>query len=122
MKYIFDIQENFVVSPLLRFFGRIMFSPAILVIASLVSAKPVQSAGVTLFEDNFNSGVMSPEWVTIHPTQWVQDGWLHTKDLDGWPRDSQALVHDRDQNWRDYSFSLDADFVPGTSWENFAVV
>lgn len=32
----------------------------------------------TMFSDNFNTG-MSPEWVSINGTQWVQNGWLHSK-------------------------------------------
>ncbi len=53
-----------------------------------------QSFGNTvLFEDTFDSGTMSPEWVSKAATQWVENGWLHTKDTDGWPRDSMAVVH-----------------------------
>ncbi|MHC5075593.1 MAG: PEP-CTERM sorting domain-containing protein [Planctomycetota bacterium] len=36
------------------------------------------STGV-LFEDNFNSGTMSSEWVTVKPEQWVEDGWLYSQ-------------------------------------------
>ena len=80
------------------------------------------SLGTVLFYDNFDSGSLSSEWKSVWPTQWVKDGWLHTRDINGWPRDSEALVHDGDVNWRNYSVSLTAGFTPGTPWDNFNVL
>lgn len=80
------------------------------------------SSGTVLFYDNFDSGSLASEWKSVWPTQWVQDGWLHTRDINGWPRDSEALVHDGDVNWRNYSVSLTAGFTPGTPWDNFNVL
>ena len=34
--------------------------------------------GAVLFEDHFTEG-MSPEWVSVKPVQWVEDGWLMTQ-------------------------------------------
>ena len=80
------------------------------------------SSGTVLFYDNFDSGFLSSEWISVWPTQWVQDGWLHTRDINGWPRDSEALVHDGDVNWRNYSVSLTAGFTPRTPWDNFNIL
>jgi Ca2+-binding RTX toxin-like protein len=80
------------------------------------------SSGVILFQDNFDSGTLSPEWETIWPSQFVEDGWLHNVDTDDWPRDSEALVHDSDTSWRNYRLSLTADFVNGSPWEQFTVL
>jgi probable HAF family extracellular repeat protein len=64
-----------------------------------------------LFEDNFNTGMWKPQWQSKMCCQWVQDGWLYTQETAGWPRDSMAVVHDGDQNWKDYTLSLKAQFV-----------
>jgi len=80
------------------------------------------SSGTVLFYDNFDSGSLSSEWKSVWPTQWVKNGWLHTRDINGWPRDSEALVHDGDVSWRNYSVSLTAGFSPGTPWDNFNVL
>lgn len=74
-----------------------------------------------LFEDNFNEG-MSSEWVSKAPSQWVSEGWLHSKDTDGWPRDSMAVVHDSDPSWQNYTLSLTADFVPESPWQRICVL
>ncbi len=74
-----------------------------------------------LFADDFDTGVLSAEWVSKEPAQWIQDGWLHTKDTDGWPRDSMAVVHDSDPSWTDYTVAITAEWVPGTPWENFTL-
>ncbi len=79
----------------------------------------------TLFEDDFNSGAWKPEWQSRMCCQWVQDGWLYTLDTDGWPRDSMAVVHDGDQNWRDYTLSLKAQFVENPNFgtiDNFTIL
>jgi hypothetical protein len=75
-----------------------------------------------LFSDDFDSGVASPDWVTRQPGQFVEDGWFHTRDTDGWPRDSLAIVHDGDQTWTDYAVSMKADFADGSPWEMIHVV
>lgn len=73
--------------------------------------------GDILFEDNFDSGSMSPEWVSVDPTQWVEDFWLHTQST--WSRrDSGAVVHDGDPGWTDYTISLKVDPIfNGWDWE-----
>jgi len=45
-----------------------------------------------LFQDNFDSG-MSPSWVSRVPRQWVEGGWLHTKEDGSGPIDSMAVVN-----------------------------
>jgi hypothetical protein len=80
------------------------------------------SSGVILFQDNFDSGTLSPEWETIWPSQFVENGWLHSQDTNGWPRDSMALVHDGDTSWTNYTVSLTADFASGTPWETVGVL
>lgn len=86
-----------------------------------IAVSPAAYATV-LFKDNFDSGTLSPEWVSIACCQWVQDGWMHTKDTNGGARDSEALVHDGDPNWTDYTVSLMAGFVSGTPWEDFNIL
>jgi Ca2+-binding RTX toxin-like protein len=80
------------------------------------------SDGVILFQDNFNSGTLSPEWETIWPSQFVENGWLHNVDNNGGPRDSMALVHDGDTSWTNYTVSLTADFAAGTPWDQFTIL
>ena len=78
------------------------------------------SPGV-LFEDHFDGPNLSPDWKTILPTQWIQGGWMHTRDKDpSSPRNSQAVVHDSDATWTDYTVSLKADFV--ASYRDFTLV
>ena len=62
-----------------------------------------------LFEDHFDSGA-SPQWVSVKPSQWVEDGWFHTQDMvpDDY-RNSDAFVHDGDPLWTDYTLSLKVD-------------
>lgn len=67
-----------------------------------------------LFQDDFEQG-MSNEWVSKMPEQWVEDGWLHNKDTDGWPRDAMAVVHDSDVDWTNYTLSLTVDPLENTS-------
>jgi|GEM_PF-2715535 len=67
-----------------------------------------------LFQDDFESG-MSSEWVSKMPNQWVDNGWLHNQDRDGWPRDAMAVVHDSDSNWTDYTLSLTVDPIENSS-------
>lgn len=80
------------------------------------------ATGELLFEDNFDSGIMSGEWVTKAPEQWVQDGWLYTKDKDGWPRDSMAVVHDSDTSWVNYELSITVDPLETSSWTHANVL
>jgi len=85
---------------------------ACLMWATVASADPI------MFEDHFDNGTMSPEWVSIAGTQWVEDGWLHTQDLDpAWPRESMAVVHKGDTNWTDYTLSLWVDPLEAYGWE-----
>lgn len=79
-------------------------------------------AQAVLFEDSFDGGSMSAAWVSKAPSQWVEDGWLHTKDVDGFPRDSLIVAHDGDPLWQDYRVRLSVDFVAGTPWEHANVV
>ena len=65
-------------------------------------------AQTVLFEDHFDSPVLSPEWVSIRPSQWIQDGWLHTTDT-GPGRDSFAVVQDGNPLWTDYTYEVTAD-------------
>jgi len=99
-----------------------LFRRTVAAILLLVGCAVQSQAETVLFEDNFDSGSMSSEWVSKAPTQWVQDGWLHTKDTDGWPRDSMAVVHDSDSSWTDYKVSFTAQFSPGTPWERFCIL
>lgn len=81
------------------------------------------ATGELLFEDNFDSGTMSDEWLTKAPEQWVQDGWLHTKDTDGWPRDSMAVVRDSDTSWVNYELSITVDpFETDSPWTHANVL
>lgn len=62
-----------------------------------------------LFEDHFESGA-SPEWVSVKPSQYVEDGWFHSHDaVPDFYRDSAAFVHDGDPGWKDYTLSLKVD-------------
>ncbi len=75
-----------------------------------------------LFEDHFSSSTLSAAWESPLPRQRVENGWLHTQDSDGWPRDSIAVVHDGDSAWTDYTVSMTADFADGSPWENFTIL
>jgi VCBS repeat-containing protein len=90
--------------------------------SSDVSIRPFSSNqaphfGKLLFEDNFDASILSPEWQTVEPFQWLANGWLHTRDTNGWPRDSMAVVHDGDKDWSDYVVTVTAGFSPGTPWD-----
>ncbi len=89
---------------------------AVTTIAVLASAG--SAFGTILFEDHFDNGAMSPEWVSKMPSQWVEDGWLHNRDTDGWPRDAMATVHDSDPTWTDYEVSVRIDPLTDTSWDH----
>jgi hypothetical protein len=70
----------------------------------------ISHADTVLFQDNFNTGVMSSEWVSIRGNQWVQNGVLYNQNpVFGAYRDSEALVHDGDMNWTDYTISVKID-------------
>ena len=73
-----------------------------------------------LFEDNFDSGVLSPAWTSKAPSQWVEDGWLHQQDINGWPRDALVETHDSDPAWRDYALHVTVDTLP-SQWEYAAL-
>ncbi|MBM5816276.1 MAG: hypothetical protein FJ083_06725 [Cyanobacteria bacterium K_Offshore_surface_m2_239] len=73
--------------------------------------------GALLFQDSFDHPVLSSDWKTVRASQWIGNGWLHTKDTNGWPRDSEVVVHDGDKSWTNYSISLTAAFTPGTPWD-----
>ncbi|MEB3156241.1 MAG: VWD domain-containing protein [Cyanobacteriota bacterium] len=73
--------------------------------------------GALLFQDSFDHPVLSSDWKTIGASQWIENGWLHTKDTNGWPRDSEVVVHDGDRTWTNYSISLTAAFSPNTPWD-----
>lgn len=75
-----------------------------------------------LFEDHFDGPTPSPAWESRLASQWIEDGWLHTRDTDGGARDSLAIVHDGDRSWTDYTVSLKADFVANSEWRNFTLV
>ena len=70
----------------------------------------LSAESTVLFQDNFNSGTASSEWVLKMCCQWVQDGWFHTKNTEG-PYDSMAIVHDSDQEWRNYKIKLKAQYI-----------
>ncbi len=61
-----------------------------------------------LFEDHFDGPEISPEWVSIRPSQWIENGWMHSMDT-GVGRDSAIVTHDSDISWTDYTFTVDAD-------------
>ncbi len=82
----------------------------------------VQAQDGVLFQDDFESPTLKPEWESIFCCQRIENGWLHIKDIDGWPRDSQVLVHDNDPTWTDYRVSVTADFVNGTPWEHLNIL
>lgn len=68
----------------------------------------VEYDDILLFEDNFDSPALSPEWISIKPSQWIQDGWLHTLDTNP-GRDSFAVVNDGNSMWTDYTYRVTAD-------------
>jgi hypothetical protein len=100
---------------------KILFRAAVLGFL-FYSFSPVVYSSYVAFEDHFD-GAMSPEWVSVEPVQWVEDGWLHTQDdYAHWGRDSSAFVSDGNTHWRDYTFSLRVDPIPtGSSWEDARV-
>jgi hypothetical protein len=89
------------------------------VVASSCGIAPGQTI---LFQDDFDSGTMSPEWVSMHESQWIQDGWMHTRSLIWWPRNSQALVHDSDTTWTDYDLHITAEPVQAGPWQRCDVL
>ena len=93
---------------------RLMFM-AVAIVATAASAG--SALGTILFEDHFDGGVMSPEWVSKMPSQWVEDGWLHNRDTDGWPRDAMATVHDSDPSWTDYEVAVRIDPLTDATWD-----
>jgi hypothetical protein len=83
---------------------------ASIVVASIVLlTMPQNLIAAVLYQEDFSSvgsaASLPDPWVSINPTQWIENGWLHNQDNDGWPRDSQAMIHDNDPTWRDYVLS-----------------
>lgn len=95
---------------------------ATVAVTCLLAAAP--AGAQLLFEDHFDTGSVSPAWVSIGNSQWVQDGWLHVRDNDGPPRDAGALVHDGDKAWTDYQLYIRANFVQSgpMPYDNFAIL
>jgi hypothetical protein len=76
------------------------------------------SFSAIVFEDHFD-GVISGQWVSVEPVQWVEDGWLHTQDdYAHVGRDSSAFVSDGNTSWRDYTLFLKVDPITTGSWED----
>jgi hypothetical protein len=71
---------------------------------------PISPEARVLFQDDFNSGNASPQWVSKICCQWVSSGWYYTQGQ--YDSDSMSLVHDNDPEWTDYTLSITADFVP----------
>ncbi len=107
-------------SALIPISKRTLIALTLAVVTSLTVSKSLY-AGV-LFQDNFNSGEPSSEWVSKGCCQWVDNGWYYTQDTNGWPRDSMAVVHDADHQWQDYKLSLKAQFVQSTIWNTFTLL
>lgn len=89
-------------------------------VAGLMAFGGPGSAAV-LFEDSFEGGTLSPAWDSRLCCQWVEDGWMHTQDQDGWPRESLATVHDGDRSWRNFKVSMQAQFVDIGFVDNFGL-
>ncbi len=68
-----------------------------------------------LYEDTFSYDSSQTElpvpWKSVWPNQWIQDGWLYNHDTDGWPRDSQAVLHDADPSWQNYQFNATVEIL-----------
>ena len=60
---------------------------SLIILPSSATAKP-------LFEDNFDSGIMSPDWIPVNGNAWVHSGWLHVQDTAGGDRGSVVVVPD----------------------------
>ncbi len=66
----------------------------VVALGAVLTGATMVSGEVVLFEDHFDGGTMSPQWVHIRPAQWVESDWLHTKsDGSALGRDSAAFVH-----------------------------
>ena len=103
--------------------ARLICLPALAMLFYCVTGvSPAAAVPNLLFEDSFDNGAMSTDWSEKAPSHWIEDGWLHAKDTDGWPRDSLIITHDRDASWRDYRVRLFVDFVEGTEWEHATIV
>jgi hypothetical protein len=83
---------------------------------------PVALASYVAFEDHFD-GAMSPQWISVEPVQWVEEGWLHTQDdYAHVGRDSSAFVNDGNSSWQDYTLSMRVDPIPTSpDWEDARV-
>ncbi|RJP31102.1 MAG: hypothetical protein C4547_15755 [Phycisphaerales bacterium] len=100
-----------------RFFNR-----AATILACAAAAGQDRGAAQTLFEDHFDDNRMSPDWVSVKPSQWCQDEWLYTRDT-GPGRDSCAVVHDGDPAWTDYTLQMKVDPLPtDPDWEHAFVL
>ncbi|MCF7995880.1 MAG: DUF1080 domain-containing protein [Chromatiaceae bacterium] len=85
-----------------KWFGRAAF----LGILSFVAG--VSSAETVLFEDQFEGPDLSSEWISVLPSQWIQDGWLYSQST-GSPRNSAVITHDGDKAWTDYTIIARVD-------------
>lgn len=97
-----------------------LFKPLSMLIAAIMACSSTMASANILYEEYFEQGpgisAPPPEWQTIHPNQWVENGWLHSADQNGWPRDSEALVHDNDTAWTNYK--LEASVQMLGPWTN----
>jgi hypothetical protein len=66
------------------------------------------NAETVLFEDQFDGPVLSSEWTSLLPSQWIDNGWMHSRSS-GSTRDSLAIAHDGDATWTDYTLRVRAD-------------
>ncbi len=93
-----------------------------LFLAGMCLLVSLSADATVLFQDNFNSGAASPEWVSKMCCQWVQDGWYYTKSVENNPTDSLAIVHDKDKSWKDYKLSMKAQFNTSSAVGHYNVL
>jgi hypothetical protein len=79
-----------------------------------VSAKVLYQDSFT-YEPSPTKLPLPAPWKSVWGNQWLEDGWLHNQDQDGGARDSQAILHDSDSSWDNYSFHATAEIL-GPNW------